>query len=319
MTIIQNEAVVTPAKKWPALVPLVLAMCAVAAWVGRDVFTENGANLGYIIGNTVAVSAMVWVALYFCFVQKTGRKVGLIYWGILFATGIASGMSVSGYETMQAKSALRGISRGYSAYVKGESVDAGVHAQGDVGQVEGWIKNFFALELKDHQAYVSELDGAGVANLLLPANLKTDKGLGRAKAAVVRGREIVQKYHALYDRRLADAYIAIDKSNMNPSMKTQTKTGMDEGMAKSKPMADRIWALEAGAVEEMGAVVDLLAAYEGSWKITDKVVFENPDVVAAYNGHLAKLQEMANEEERLRAQARATTRGKMTELETLTK
>jgi hypothetical protein len=321
MTTIEGKALalVPVDKKWPALVPLALAMCVVGGWVGHDVFTQGGANLGYVIGNASMTSLLAWVVLYFCFVKKTGRKVGPIYWAFLFATGIASGLAVSGYEMTQAQNATASISHSYEAFLKGETADPKIHSGGEVGQMESWMKAYLATQTTDRHAYQNELAGAGVWSLLLPANLKTDPELTAAKAAVIRGREIVRKYHTLYDSRVTDAYAQIDKLSVSPENKAQLRSGMDESMAKAKAVTDRAWALEAGAIEEMGAVIDLLDANKGTWSITDRPVFQSPAVLASYNEHITNLQQFGKDEATLRAQAIATSRGKMDQLQALTK
>ena len=319
MTIIEDKAVAPSAKRWQALVPLVVAMGGVAVWVGNDTYAENGASVGFIVGNSAVISLMVWAALFFGFVKKTARKVGLSYWAILFATGIASGLAVSGYATMQARTATQSIAQTYEALTNGQTVDLNAKATGNAGQLEAWMKAYLAQQAKDSLAYENELDGSGVSNLLLPARLKADTDLSQSRAAVVRGRQIVKKYHSLFDRRVTEAYGLIDKTTMSPSMKAQAKAGMNESMATSKATTDRIWLLEAAAVDEMGAVVDLLAKSKGSWTITDRVVFQNPEVLSTYNAHLSKIQELANEENALRAEAQALSSVKMDQLQALTK
>jgi hypothetical protein len=69
----------------------------------------------------------------------------------------------------------------------------------------------------------------------------------------------------------------------------------------------------------MGAVIDLLDRNKGTWSITDRVMFQNPGVLANYNAHVTKLQELAKEEEALRSQALASSRVKMDQLQAITK
>jgi hypothetical protein len=134
----------------------------------------------------------------------------------------ASGLAVSGYMTMQAKTATKSISSSYNAFLKGEPVDPNIQATGDVGQIEAWMKTYMATQAKDRLAYESELDGAGLSNLLLPAHLKADADLSQSKATIVRGREIVKKYHTLFDSRVTEAYGIIGARMNGPSGRIAT-------------------------------------------------------------------------------------------------
>lgn len=319
MTVSEKGTVESPPKRLPIL-GLLITMILVAVSVGGAV-VRGGESIPFIVGNTVTTATIGWCILWFGFVSRSGHKVAGRYWLLLFAAGIAAGVSVVSYQKSQVRAGTASLRSGYSDLLQGkQDIASKPKAKGEFGEIEGLLLSLMKTNANDQRDYQSELAGAGFDDILSIDSIKADPQFTQSKFKVKRAREIVQKYRDLYASRIAGVHEMIDKTTLSENSKAQAKIGFDNGMAENRGLADRIWDLDESMVSEIGACIDLLARARGSWRVeADQINFERQADIDAFNVHTTKIQAMLKEQEEIQSRAQSTTKAKLADLETLGK
>ncbi len=132
---------------------------------------------------------------------------------------------------------------------------------------------------QDRRDYEHEIAGLNAG--LGPGDVAGDPTLAQAKFKAQRAVEIVGKYRALAQKRLAEA----GNPGRNPAL------------------IEEVWSYEAQAAEIELQMVDLLIANRSKRAVQDdKFTFFDNDVLAEYNADIIAIQDIAKKGDAARAE-----------------
>jgi hypothetical protein len=153
---------------------------------------------------------------------------------------------------------------------------------------------------KDTADYRAELSQLGWFRFIAdPSVIVGDKGLDRTRALVRQARAIMERYRALYPRRVAEERARIVQAGLGEDVRRAALADFERGVAKGRGQWDRLWARDAKFIDETGAIVSLLARDEGWWSVADgRIAFDNQADQRAFDAHAAALERIAVAEAR---------------------
>jgi hypothetical protein len=157
---------------------------------------------------------------------------------------------------------------------------------------------FSAALAADTAAYAAELSDIGWFRLISdPTELVGDKGLARARGVVREAHAILAHYRGLYPSRVADERNRIANAALSEETRRATLADFDRGAEQGRATWDRQWALDARFMDEVDAMISLLARNEGFWSIAgDQISFADSNAEADFQAHAANLERIAVQE-----------------------
>jgi hypothetical protein len=307
----------------------VIASVAAVAWVlfsakdaaphYAELFHPDRAGyaFGYLIGGAAIIAGLVWTVLWFVWMRehapRRGQKSYVVLLCVVLSTHVVIGSLLAGYardsdarergQMLTAASEMQATLREAAKQADAGPVDTRPKASGEAGELERMVKQFYAVLREDQVAYRAELTALGFPAFIQPENIGAPGGPARARKGLDRMDAVVAKYRARTEQRLTEYRVTIQNAPIRDKYKSGMLAGFDESMVARKPDRDRLWNLEQDIVDEYRAVVTLLEHPKGRWTADAKGYrFESRADLKAFNGHVAKAQDLAQEQERLRQQ-----------------
>lgn len=288
----------------------------VAPHFGAKVLPEDwGFVGGTILGSSVVIIMIVWLILFFGFVRSRAAErapmhllvialvvLGANIGGIMLARSLAHGDDAQGRIAMhEFQTLLNTVARADPDHPP--AIDLRPKATGDAGVLEAAIRRMMSDVLADRSNYHRELAAIGLSQSLSPAGLASDPGLRHTQATILQARQIVAKYRALNDQRIADARKAVEASSISLSMKAGFNEGLDKALAQRGDVREHIWDLESKILDEYAALANDLAHARGHWaRHGGALAFADGHDLTAFNVHIAKIKLMSQEERDAQAQ-----------------
>ncbi len=303
----------------PPAVGLLIALAAVAAMVGSTSYQEGG-DIWFAAGASLAGASLAWAILWFGFVKRTGHKVAAPYYVILLGVGlvvgVVTGAAGRANSEAQVRAANASVRATMLAVTRGDTkVDTTPQAKGAAGEAEWLVKTYLADCAKDAAAYRAEIAALDPAGLFKAERLARDPGLKDTKARLLKARLIVRRYRALYGQRLTEAQGRIETTTMSDAMKAQARQQFRQGVANAQGFTQAYWDAEEDIVSQSQGAVDVLAASRSRWGVDgQRVMFARPADMAAFNARMMAVQRAAQAEAAAQAQARAMTQRSLDQL-----
>ncbi len=155
--------------------------------------------------------------------------------------------------------------------------------------------------IKYQNDYVEGLKEAGWFEMLNAERLKADSDLSGAYLILSDARDVLarhlEKTNGLQDK-------IIDEIDRLPFESEAFRRGFKAEFIRSYEFAigetNKIAALEEKSLNEVGQIIDLLKAHEGSWRIeNNQVMFDDGLGADSFNQHLANIKEFVEEQRRI--------------------
>jgi hypothetical protein len=302
-----------------ALVWSFLTLLQIVRSTAADLHDDNQpAILGAVFGHAFVISAIIGIILYFAFLRRWAPRRGLLYFLIILV--VASGATYGGLmyiksvgdenerdSNRQAKIAMAEMHSAVAAVTHNtppSALDMRVSAKGDAGIAEGLEKHYLFILLTDRQDFFGELKALGFPGLLAPQSLAADRHLAATRGKLVHARQIVAKYAALSQARVAEMRSAIVKSPLGDPAKSAMLAAFDRTIQREDAHRARLWTLEDSIMLEYQRMVALLAHPRGDWTASGRIIrFANPADLADYKTHIRNVKAYAAEAQLLHAAA----------------
>ncbi|GLR14400.1 hypothetical protein GCM10007907_31900 [Chitinimonas prasina] len=279
-------------------------------------------SLPYAMGYNLPVALVLFAVYYLVFGRRHGNtKAGIALLAVLVTAGLGSLAAHSIASKRQADRAalqvavseIRGEINNMSADLlngqdglpkQGALIDTTPRATGSAGEMERFIKTFFRDLTALRNDYQREISNSGWENLLNASQFSQDPGFHQRRALVHEVRQIANTYQARNHQAINNTLASISTLNMSEADKSDLRSGFEQGLVKARRNIDKLWALENQAIDEMGAMVDLLARNPQAWEVEQgNVAFNNQALLDRYNAHFRRVQEIVQEQEAMQRQS----------------
>jgi len=188
------------------------------------------------------VTAMVWAAVWFGFVKRTGREVADKYFAILLATNLAAAGGVTWI-----KYAETGLTRELSA----------MESQWSYTQ------------RRDIDGFIGEMNALRLGDIATPAYIKRDADLSESTARLKRARELVAKHRRFREQRVRDYRAKIAALKTSADMRSRVLAGFEAQRARSEPLVAQYFDANLVLIDEVEKLVNFLARNRSRWRLED--------------------------------------------------
>lgn len=314
-----------PAKK-PSIVMgwVWLAVVCIVLLVLTGGRSDVEGNAGYAIGYGAGTAVIPWLIFHFLVAKRRGSGfAGASLVLILASTTVGTWVAWKAHDKrqemakMQAsmKKELDTVARSVEEAKPTGKIDTTPAASGEVGEMERFGRTFLARMAELRNDYLRQLDTIGWGRILDAKRIGADKGLAQSRAIVGKARAAVAAYKDKALATIESARADIDKLAVSDEARRGFRKGFENSLETSRGRLVEQLTLEAGIVDEVGKLFDLLAAKSGSWAVRDgKIVFSDQATLTSFNAHLAEMQKMSVRQEALQKQALESTRAKLENL-----
>ncbi|PPA75070.1 hypothetical protein C4E15_17150 [Achromobacter spanius] len=243
-------------------------------------------------------------------VRRDGRRLLAGAALILLALGLAVGWNRMGEraEEKVATAEIRKVADTLNQMVTGgdgvpdnlPSIDPTPKAKGFYGELERAIKTVAGERVAQHKAYLNELKDIGMPRLLDAHRLALDTGLVESRMILELAERLVPKYRDQSMQVLKDMpelirSLAIREPEKQKMMATLTST-----LARRSDSLGKVWLLETRILQEFGQMITLLDDNRQYWYADhDELMFERDDDLKRFYAHMAAINTMATEQEKL--------------------
>jgi|GEM_PF-7051922 len=275
-------------------------------------------NFAYALGSNM-VTALIIIVAYFAITMRWRRgqratvlvSLSTLFLALVVGTGI--GMSVnrvsqesqyaSGLrqdmhtlmESMESDSALR------SGQLR---LDTNATAGGSVGKLEVLVRRMVNRLIAVRGDYLREIEAIGWDSILAPQRLAQDRSLERSRAMIAAGRALIAHYQQRSRRVMDTVRIEVLALDIDEQSKQEFLDGYARSMRAKGDQLDTQWKLEQDVMDEFEAIITLLASKKRGWNVVDgALLFSNQSDLDTYKRHLAAIESIAQEQERV-AQSR---------------
>lgn len=266
---------------------------------------------GHVLANAIIVCLVVFVVLYFLIVRRRAPERGPLYFLILFAFAVLAPAGViellhlaTTREAAQYRVAVADLTQTFSGLTNRRTGadQLTLRAQGEAGDLERVLKKFAVTAADAARKYRDTLAALDYPAFMTPSRLAADPGLVGTRTKIKTARAALNAYRIQYDASLANLQTDIETVGSHDAWKEGALTAVTQGRANSRELFD----CRDDIFVELEAMVDLLARREGHWKVDDqRILFTSRRDLEAYGTYQAKLQQRAQEERALVAQARS--------------
>jgi hypothetical protein len=314
------------ARREPGHTALIVGLVIEIVWslysLGQEIqgfaAQDLAASLGQIVGHSLFITPLVWVVVYLGFARRSAPERGVPYALILFIvpvllqSGLALALrSAAVRQQGQIRIVAEDLEQSLNALSHSGSgappAAVRVKPTGEAGEIDRLILTYMTGLKEDQAAYQSEITATGCRGSLDPEHLARDPRLHATRANLAKAREVVKKYRARTDWRLAEFRKAVSSSaGLTADAKQGILGGFDRAAREQNP--DAIWDLEDAALVEMDAAAADLQHPRGRWIVRGhKLLFSSPDDLVNYQVHAAKLSTIGARENALRETNRQST------------
>lgn len=279
-------------------------------------------SLAYAVGYNLPLAFVLFTVFYLIFGRRHGNtKAGIALLAVLVTAGLGSLAAHSIASKRQADRAalqvavseIRGEINNMSADLlngqdglpkQGELIDTTPRATGSAGEMERFIKTFFRDLTALRNDYQREISDSGWENLLNASQFSQDPGFHQRRALVHEVRQIANTYQARNHQAINHTLASISTLNMSEADKADLRSGFEQGLVKARRNIDKLWGLEHQVIDEMAAMVDLLASNPQAWEVEQgNVAFNNQALLDRYNAHFRRVQAIVQEQEAMQRQS----------------
>lgn len=313
----ETEVAKPPAPDAPAakrdssvgVVSLLVAMAGLGTYVALDGHVGLW-NFPSRVGYYLVSGTLLWMLFYAVIGRRYRGK--LTFWsfaGIYCSLIIGSTIRHDSLERnggTAATSLASDMERIRRAVEKGDATvsTSPVQAQGDMGKIEAYVKNFLDRMLTLRRENDAELARIGTQKLLEPTHLAQDKDLVESRTILTQSRaaykQMRQSWMQLFDQYLQD----LSALDVDPRVRADALRGAQQETATSRQRTTEMFDLQDQAMDECDSVLTLLTANQGRWQIIKGTpIFENDNLVSTYNSHLDKITQLNGRLEQIRKQS----------------
>ncbi len=295
--------------------PFALGIAAGAAWPLSHISEASG-DLFFVLGYNMPITVIIWAALYFSLLRKSGWKVGLLFLLTIFATAVLANYAIIAYEKGQIRRMTAGIQNDYDNARTGKPIVRAAPAPGELAPLQALMNELLVESAANRKSYLAEITGSGVLDLLNPDVMATHPI--DAKLRVSRAKAAIAKYRNLSAALSADSRQKLANSSLNDSLRAQALQGFDESAPKTRVRVDRVWNDESGILDEIEAISQLLEGSPREWTVRNrKLVFRNAAILAAYNAHVLNIQRIGLDEQAILRQMDQENQARFNAMKTL--
>lgn len=195
-----------------------------------------------------------------------------------------------------------------------DPIDTKVSAGGELGKIEQLIKTYMNGLVALQNDYMLELEAIGWNQILEPQRLKKPRGFSESELIVKRTKEIIAKYMTRTNELIRTTRERIQNLDISQSSKKAMLEGFDSGLGKAKPQLESLWKLEQRSVEEVEALLIFLQNRNENWAGEDgQFVFDYERDLENFNAHMRVVDEIIDEQEKIRMESRANMMQTVTE------
>jgi hypothetical protein len=286
--------------------------------------SDVGAGTSYAIGEGIGGGLVLWVIFHFAIAKRRGWEFsGAALGFILAAAAVGSAVNVKAKENREQMAAMRdsmrkeidAVARSVQEAKPTARIDTTPTAGGEVGEMERFGRTFLSRMAELRNDYLRQLDSIGWDGILDAKRIAADKGLVHSRQMVGKARALVASYKEKALATIESARADIDKLPVSDEARRGFRKGFEKSLETSRGRLVEQLTLEAGIVDEVGKLFDLLAAKSGTWAVRGgQLVFADQATLSSFNGHLAEMQKLSARQEALQKQALESTRAKLENL-----
>lgn len=301
------------------LVGLVLT-CAAASLILIFVAPGKVMNVGYIIGQQLVWSLVVWALFRFTVQAHAEEKHGALTYLILFLTMAFSGVAgAQRYDTRlkeQLRAASPSIREAMRTAIKDlnsngtQTIDATPRASGDVGKMEQFLKNSLKSLLETRTAYGQELKAAGQDELMSLAGIDKPGDLERRQAIARDLMVISDRFRTTYLAKMEAIRASIPSLDMDPDMRAGILKGFDAKFDRAK-LSEQL-GLDHEIFQSASRQIGILLKSRGQWRLVGgKLQFRRPQDLMAWNAEVRTIQDLSAREKRIQESGIKQAEGSM--------
>ena len=321
------EASETPqAAKKPSIVigSIWLAVLCIVLLVYTGSRSEVGGNAGYALGYGMGTGLIPWVIFHFAVARRRGSGFAGVSLALILASAAAgTWIAFRAHDSREQmarmgasmQKELDAVARSVQEAKPTAKIDTTPAAGGEVGEMERFGRTFLSRMAELRNDYLRQLDSIGWDGILDAKRIAADKGLVQSRQMVGKARALVASYKDKALATIESARADIDKLPISDEARRGFRKGFEKSLETSRGRLVEQLTLEAGIVDEVGKLFDLLAAKSGTWAVRGgKVVFTDQATLSGFNAHLAEMQKLSARQGALQKQALESTRAKLENL-----
>jgi hypothetical protein len=258
-------------------------------------------------------------ALIFCRVFSDARNVQWRVFGIIYASLIAGHTIGLQNQEQQARRLADNLRQTYTDVAKQFAIEPdeiqrpitlqppSSSLDGDFGVSEVMVKTFLNDMALAQNEYLKALEDAGWMTLLDGDRLSRDAGLKDSQAIVAASEAVVREHRAKSFAIIDSIPARIQQATFSSDdVRRGAVKGAEAGQVNARRNSTAMWEYEVQIMQEVAAVIDLLAKRQGHYKFDeDQVRFEEQSDADIFNAHMTKVGELGQAQSEIRK--RATT------------
>lgn len=185
-----------------------------------------------------------------------------------------------------------------------KTVDTHSTAQGEMGEIEGFIRLVMNKSVKLRNDYLDDLTAIGWDSMLDSKRLEKDKDMTESKAIIERARDVVERYKSKTEQMFADNLKAIDTINISPSSKQAFRNGYVKASVARKGRIEELWQLESQIIAEAESIIYHLEARRAHWSVEDgTLLFEKQNDLDIYRSYLKSITDLSQRQDDIQKQS----------------
>lgn len=232
---------------------------------------------------------------------------GLLALALLLGGGLAGAVGNKEADEDAAMAALRDMmERAYSG--RDIAPPEAPRADGSRGEVEMLGRRFVYDMVDLSREYDRRMAEAGLYRLLLPRRLGADENLRESRAIINQLRATVADYSPQHVALYAELEDRVGDSGLAPALRERLRLSVATGASEREALLERSWRLERMMIERFARLIDTLDNPMTPWREVDgDLRFATSRGAMTYNEHLQRINELGDEQLRLRQQVAEST------------
>lgn len=275
------------------------AICAAILAYGLLGYKSVTGGMAYQAGRDLPVALVLSGVLYFAFLKR--EKSGTGWLGLLLVYASLVGASYLASQRVKAdiRDAVSQVHETLSAIQEANITGTAAPEPKPVvasGSSEGArmgavMQALVNRSLVQRREYELELEAIGWSSILDAKRLNTDPTLSESREILQKAGDVVEKYRQKTARIFTEMREDIERSDLSAETRRSMLEGFDSTLEQGKAQAAELWGLEEAVVDEIGKIIDLLAARRKDWQIeNNQILFQEQHDLDQFNSHMAEVQ-----------------------------
>jgi len=272
-------------------------------------------GIPFNIGANFIWCAMLWFAAIMLIPRARSVGWGLALFGVIAFGSTFSTLAAAGFALREAQAATGEMSANYENLVAGRPVAAPTAGLTPMATANALMAQYMRDLASLGARYTSEIQALNLPSLVDPAQIASQRNESDFDRKTAKALSLIDQYRTQNLATMDQMRARIVSSSLPDDVKTGMLRGFDATHAQGRAMVVRQWGDEAGLVRAMQKDYRLLFREKGAWTLRGhSVLFQHAAALSEFNAISGEIGRLAADEKRVRSEADAAARDRLSTL-----